>query len=136
MARQPKATETILYLIFGVLTTVINTATYTLLFPIAGNIGANIIAWVVAVAFAFITNKKWVFCSDKWDMEVILKEGGSFVVCRIATGILDMAVMIAGVSICQFNYLITKILANIVVIVLNYVASQWFIFNNSNFALE
>ena len=131
MARQPKATETILYLIFGVLTTVINTATYTLLFPIAGNIGANIIAWVVAVAFAFITNKKWVFCSDKWDMEVILKEGGSFVVCRIATGILDMAVMIAGVSICQFNYLITKILANIVVIVLNYVASQWFIFNKN-----
>ena len=131
MERQSKATETILYLIFGVLTTVINTAAYTLLFPIAGNIGANIIAWVVAVAFAFITNKKWVFCSDKWDMEVILKEGGSFVVCRIATGILDMAVMIAGVSICQFNYLITKILANIVVIVLNYVASQWFIFNKN-----
>ena len=128
MARQPKATEAILYLIFGGLTTVINTAAYTLLYPVAGNIGANIIAWVAAVAFAFITNKKWVFASNHWDRKTILKEAAGFISCRIMTGLLDMGIMFVGVSLCGQNQILTKIVSNAVVIILNYIGSRWFVF--------
>ena len=129
MERQSKATETILYLIFGVLTTVINTAAYTLLYPVAGNIGANIIAWVAAVAFAFITNKKWVFASNHWDRKTILKEAAGFISCRIMTGLLDMGIMFVGVSLCGQNPVWMKIISNVVVIVLNYVGSKWVVFS-------
>lgn len=122
--------EAVLYLIFGMLTTAVNVAVYAFLYPLLGNMGANLAAWAAAVCFAFFTNKKWVFSSGRWDLETVLKEAAGFTACRLATGALDMAVMFAGVSICRLNPLVMKVLSNVIVIVLNYAASKRLIFKH------
>ncbi len=72
--------ETFLYLFFGVCTTIINTAVYALLYEtnLMRNVPSNIIAWVLAVLFAFITNKLWVFKSRNMSRKELLNEVVSF----------------------------------------------------------
>ena len=79
----------ILYGIFGVLTTVINIGVYGLLYSVLGvsNVLSNVVAWIVSVLFAFITNKLWVFESKSFDFNLLIKELGSFTACRLATGV-------------------------------------------------
>ena len=120
----------ILYGIFGVLTTVINIAVYGIFYSVLGvsNVISNIIAWVISVLFAFITNKLWVFESKSFDFKVFMKELGSFTVCRVATGVLDLDIMFVGVDLLKGPAMILKIASNIIVIILNYVMSKLFVF--------
>ena len=85
----------ILYGIFGVLTTIINIVTYGVFYSVLGvsNVISNIIAWVLSVLFAFITNKLWVFESKSFDFKLFMKELGCFTVCRLITGALDLGIM-------------------------------------------
>ena len=78
--------EFLMYAIFGVLTTLINLASYYVLYDVLGisNMGSTAIAWLVAVIFAFVTNKKWVFGSDSMEVKVVLHELISFFLCRAA----------------------------------------------------
>lgn len=85
----------ILYVIFGGITTVINIVTYWLCYDIIGmnNDISNILAWIFSVLVAYITNKIWVFESVTRCFKALIYEMVSFVSCRIATGLIDLAIM-------------------------------------------
>lgn len=127
-----KYREVIMYLIFGVLTTVISLLVYyglvyTVLNPedaIQLQV-ANIISWVAGVTFAYFTNRKYVFESSNKNR---LKEAGSFVLARVTTLVMDMAIMFLGVTILAFNDKIIKIISQVAVIVANYIFSKIFVF--------
>ncbi len=120
----------ITYGIFGVLTTLINIGIYTLCYQQIGigNVVSNIIAWVVAVLFAFVTNKIWVFESKSLEPAVLVAEAVSFFGCRLATGVLDIVIMYVTVDMLALNSTIMKCISNVVVIIVNYVASKFVIF--------
>lgn len=118
------------YGVFGVLTTVINIAVYALCYQKLGisNVISNIVAWTIAVLFAFITNKLWVFESKSMELTVLVREAVSFFGCRLATGVLDLAIMYVTVDRLALNSTLMKCISNIIVIVVNYVASKLVIF--------
>lgn len=120
----------ILYGIFGVLTTAINIGVYSLLYSAfdVSNVVSNVIAWILSVLFAFITNKIWVFESKSLAFKTLLLELGNFIICRLATGVLDLGIMFVGVDLLKGPAIILKVVSNIVVIVLNYVLSKVFVF--------
>lgn len=125
-----KYKSAILYLFFGGCTTVINIAVYDLCFNIIGinNLLSTIIAWVVSVLFAYVTNRKYVFESKATKTKDVLYEISSFFACRGATGVLDVAIMWVTVDILNWNALLWKTISNVIVIVINYVASKLIIF--------
>ena len=118
------------YGIFGVLTTVVNIMAYNLCyykFEIS-NTFSNVIAWIMAVSFAYFTNKIWVFESKSWRWRIIKKEIAAFVSCRLATGILDPIIMYVCVDIMGMQAMIMKFASNVLVVILNYVFSKLIIF--------
>lgn len=119
------------YGIFGVLTTMINICVYQLFYQHIGwsNVDSNVLAWVLSVLFAFVTNKIWVFESKSLEVKVLLFEIVSFFGCRLATGVLDLAIMYVAVDKLSFNSLAMKCISNVIVIIANYVASKLIIFN-------
>ena len=125
-----KYSALIRYGIFGVLTTVINIAIYSLCYERLGigNLVSNAIAWVISVLVAYITNKLWVFDSRTFELSVVFREMISFFGCRIATGLVDMAIMYVTVDVMAWNASAMKCISNVIVIVLNYVASKLLIF--------
>jgi putative flippase GtrA len=126
--------ETISYLIFGVLTTIINIVVFWLaekeLLLFMSKTGAalvgNIIAWVIAVAFAFVTNKLFVFESKSMQPAVLLKELVNFIIARLLSLAFDEGFMY--VAIMFMPSVIAKIISNVFVVVINYVLSKFFIF--------
>ena len=125
-----KYKQTILYLIFGVLSTIVNIVTYVVC---TRNLNiefliSNWIAWIVAVLFAYITNKFFVFESKKTNIKFLIKEFSSFVSCRILSGIIDMILMYIMISLMSLNDFIVKIITNIVVVILNFIFSKLIIF--------
>lgn len=125
-----KYKQTILYLIFGVLSTIVNIVTYAVC---TRNLNiefliSNWIAWIVAVLFAYITNKFFVFESKKTNIKFLIKEFSSFVSCRILSGITEMILMYIMISLMSLNDFIVKIITNIVVVILNFIFSKLIIF--------
>lgn len=118
------------YLIFGVLTTIINIVVYSLCFYILKipNLISNIIAWIMAVIVAYLTNRKYVFDSKANTSKEIFIEVMSFTASRLATLGVDEAIMFFTVDKWGWNGLIMKIISNIIVIILNYVFSKVFVF--------
>lgn len=119
--------EIILYLIFGVLTTVVNLISYLIfvwLFGINYIIG-NILAWLFAVSFAYITNKIWVFESTENNIivEFLLFMGG-----RIFSGVIDSFLLYLFVEIFFWSDLLSKIIIQIIVVILNYLISKLVVF--------
>ena len=124
----------ILYAVFGALTTLVNMASYWLCFNVLGipNVPSTAIAWVLAVCFAFITNKLWVFDSPSFDMKIMAHEVPSFFGARLATGLLDVLVMYLAVDVMKWNSTLWKLISNVIVIVLNYIASKLVIFRKKD----
>ena len=120
----------ILYAVFGALTTLANMAAYWLCFDVSGipNVPSTIIAWVLAVSFAFITNKLWVFGSRSFDAKTLRHEIPSFFGARLLTGLLDVLIMYVTVDVLGWNAMVWKLVSNVIVIVLNYIASKLLIF--------
>lgn len=118
------------YVFFGALTTLINTVAYWILYYgiSVSNTTSTIISWLLAVVFAYVTNKLWVF--EKGNKST-LKEATEFFLSRISTGILDLLIMYVGVELLLFEGGIIKILSNVVVIILNYLLSKLFVFKKS-----
>lgn len=129
-----KNKQLLLYLFFGICTTAINTICYGVLheFLCVDNIPSTIIAWLVAVVFAFTTNKVYVFESKRTRASERLKEFTSFFACRIMTGILDVVIMVIAVDYMKWNSLIWKLISNVVVTIINYVASKFIIFKDDS----
>lgn len=137
-----KYKSVILYLIFGGLTTAVNIVTYALCYQgfklgdwqiLPGlhwaNVPSNIVAWIFGVVFAYVTNKIWVFESKTHSFGELAKEAWKFFSCRFATGVMDLFIMWLCVDILRWNGNLMKVISNILVIILNYVASKLWIFN-------
>ena len=118
------------YLVFGVLTTVVNYAVYLPVYNFCGISAAvsNMIAWVVAVAFAFLTNKPFVFHSHDWSAQTVLPELTKFVSCRIASGALETVILVLSVDCMNWNGNIWKLVTQVLVIIINYVGSKLLVF--------
>ncbi len=128
------------YLVFGVLTTIINiiTAAVTYYFIFANfseewkvNL-STIVAIIVAWIFAYVTNKLYVFNTRTSHWKELLKEMVSFISCRIVTAIVEIALMNILVTVLMFHYMVMKIVVSVIVIVLNYIFSKLFIFKKGN----
>ncbi len=145
-----KTKELILYLIFGVLTTAVSWASYICFVNLCGFSvkTANVLSWISAVIFAFVTNKIWVFNSREWKPLFLIKEVTAFVSSRIITGLLEifgvpllsdlgfdgifysiLEKMNITVKLLFTEGLYSKIILAVVVIVLNYIFSKLMVFN-------
>lgn len=122
--------ETIIYVIFGVLTTVVDFYAFGFLhYDLSLNeVIANTIAWAAAVLFAFITNKLFVFNSKSFERKELIKEFISFVTGRIVTLVLTDIFLIFARFI-NMHMMFAKALISVVVIILNYIFSKLFVFN-------
>lgn len=125
-----KYEEKILYIIFGVITTAVNFISYIVVTRLVGvnYIAANIIAWLVAVSFAFIANKVYVFNSKGFGINSLFDEATKFVLSRVITGTIDVALLYLLVGILDFYDLGSKIIIGIIVLIINYIISKYYIF--------
>ena len=132
-----KYKEVIMYLIFGVATTLVNWIVYSLLMKtsVINMTVSNAIAWFAAVVFAYITNKIFVFESKSWNPAEVWKEVVKFFGARIATGVIEIVglplLYYIGVkqSIFGVEGFLAKILVSVIVVILNYVFSKIFVFS-------
>ena len=122
--------DIISYLFFGVLTTLVN---YFIYFPLYNWLRlsatvSNLIAWIFSVAFAYLTNKPFVFKSRDWSKETVIPELTKFVGCRLGSGALETAIIWLTVDMLQWNGNLMKIFISVLVVALNYVGSKWLVF--------
>lgn len=130
-----KYEEVIWYLIIGGLTTLINILSYFLVTQTFLNPTdklelqiAEVISWIVAVVFAYFTNRKYVF---KKKNNISIKEMTSFFGSRIVTLLIEMILMYIFVSLLKYNDKIIKIIIQLIVIVLNYIFSKFIVFRKN-----
>ena len=141
-----KYKELITYVIFGVLTTLVNWVTYAVVVKLSpASIStltwitvSQAVAWVAGVLFAFVTNKLWVFESKSFTPETVIKEFISFVAARALTGVLEvfgLPLMVTafeklGIQQTVFGIegMIPKLIISVVVVILNYVFSKLIVF--------
>ncbi len=141
--------EVILYIVFGVLTTAVNLIVFTIcnrafdgtiflnsdflsfLFLGKPYLLSNTIAWIVAVVFAFFTNKMFVFQSKSFEIKNLLKELASFLGARVFSLIVEQIGLFILIDKVLLNELVSKIILGIVVVILNYFFSKLFIFKKS-----
>lgn len=122
--------EVITYVIFGVLTTAVNFLAFYLLNDLMRMhyFWANALAWVVAVVFAFVTNKQFVFESKSWKLKSTLKEAIGFTGGRVVTLLLEQGGMLLFVEAIHMNENLAKAILAVIVVILNYVFSKLWIF--------
>ena len=125
-----KYKEVILYLIFGGLTTLVNIVGYILLsrWLQMDTMSANGIALALSILFAYVTNKLFVFESRTDSLSAAVREFCSFITCRLITMAIDMMIMYVTVDILGWYDVAMKVLANILVIALNFVFIKLIIF--------
>ena len=114
------------YVVFGILTTVVNIVVYFIFSRLGVNyLISNILAWFLSVLFAYVTNRRWVFESNSSN---VLKECGLFFSGRIFSGIIDTGLMYLFIDILSIGDVVSKIVIQVIVVVLNYVISKWVVF--------
>lgn len=118
------------YLFFGVLTTAVNYLVYLPCYNWVGLSAAvsNAVAWVFAAAFAYLTNKTFVFRSHDWSRKTVLPELVKFLGCRVGSGAVETAILLIAVDILAWNGNLWKLLTSVLVVVLNYVGSKLLVF--------
>lgn len=122
--------DIISYLFFGVCTTIVNYIIYLPCYNLLGISAtvSNMIAWVVAVAFAYLTNKPFVFKSHDWSKETVIPELTRFVGCRIGSGAAETLILFLAVDLLGWNGNIWKLVTQVMVVVLNYIGSKLLVF--------
>lgn len=131
--------ETILYLVFGVLATILNIILFYLfvnIMEISVGLG-NIVDTIICIVFQYFTNRIWVFESKNSGGEAV-KEFIQFILARSVTAIIDQLFVVIGADILVVKLVIpskqsifvlgVKVLSNIIIIVLNYIFSKFFVF--------
>ena len=129
-----KNKEIINYLIFGVLTTVVSFVVYFIFAKVfkIDEVISNVISWFFSVLFAFITNKLYVFESKETGKKTLLKEIISFYLARLFTGVAcDLGVFALMVKTFKINDVLSKLVTQVIVIILNYVLSKLFVFKQN-----
>lgn len=148
-----KIKEIVMYVIFGVLTTLVSWISYTVLINLCSFsvFWSNFVSWILSISFAYITNKLWVFNSKSWMPKILLKEITTFVGSRGITGIIEIVCvpLLAKTGFDNIFYNIiekigmtqkvlftdgiySKISLAIIVVILNYVFSKLIIFKNKD----
>ena len=126
--------DLIAYLFFGALTTLVNYAVYL---PCYNWLGwsatlSNVIAWVAAVAFAFLTNKPFVFKSHDWSAKTLLPELTKFVGCRLGSGALETLIIFVAVDCLRPDDVlwgnVVKLITSVLVVIVNYIGSKLLVF--------
>ena len=129
-----KYKELISYIFWGAVVTAVN---YGIYFCCTKQLQldyliSNVISWIISVAFAFVVNKLFVFASKSWSIEIVLPELWKFVSARIFSGALETGLLFLFVTVMHMNDSVIKIIAGIVVIILNYIMSKLLIFKKVN----
>lgn len=129
-----RAREVISYLVFGGLTTLVNIVVYAICTMVLGwaVLASNILAWILSVLFAYVTNRAFVFHSGRKSAAGLLGEAAGFFAGRLATGAFDTLFMIVAVDMLHLPNLVMKVASNVVVIILNYVISKLLVFRSSD----
>lgn len=136
-----KNREVLMYLFFGVLTTAVSfvTAGITKYLCESAGLGkgavsniSTVVSWICAVTFAYVTNRIWVFDSKVESKKGLFAEMASFYSGRLFTLFVEMGIMWLGYSVMGINYWVTKIVANVVVLILNYVISKLIVFKKKD----
>lgn len=140
-----KYKEIITYIIFGGLTTAVSFVSYavfTKIIPIQNGITlasvSNVLSWICAVLFAFVTNKIWVFESKEKGAKKVFSEFCKFVASRLLTGVIEWAgvpfLMYIGLKQTIFGIegMLSKVLVSVIVVILNYVFSKLFVFKGKS----
>ena len=122
--------DVLAYLFFGGLTTAVNYVVYLPCYNWLGFSAAvsNVIAWVAAVAFAYLTNKPFVFKSHDWSWNTVGPELLKFVGCRVGSGLLETAFIFVTVDCFDWNGNWMKLITSVLVVILNYVGSKLLVF--------
>lgn len=125
-----KYKELILYVFFGGLTTLVNWGLYWLFadFLSLSYLLSTAVAQLAAILFAYITNRIWVFDSKVHGLRGIACEIAKFFGCRAVSFVLDLLCMYVGVDLLKIDDMLMKLLANVIVIIANYVLSKLFVF--------
>lgn len=125
--------ETITYAVAGVLTTLVNFYSYHFFCNILGikNLVANAIAWVLAIIFSYIVNDLWVFRSETKDLRNEINKAIKFFSVRIGSFVVEEAGLYVFVDILFWNNMLVKAGLAVIVIIINYIFSKLFIFNNN-----
>ena len=118
------------YLFFGGLTTVVNYIVYLPCYNYLGISAAvsNVIAWAAAVAFAYVTNKPFVFHSHDWSAKTVVPELTKFIGTRLGSGGLETLVLLVFVDMLKGNGNVWKLLTSVLVVALNYIGSKLLVF--------
>lgn len=122
--------DVLVYLVFGVLTTAVNYVVYLPCYNLLHMSAAvsNVIAWVFAVAFAYLTNKPFVFKSYDWSTKTVVPELTKFVMTRIGSGVLETFIIFLTVDLLAWNGNVMKLITSVLVVVINYVGSKLLVF--------
>ncbi|MBE7038802.1 MAG: GtrA family protein [Ruminococcaceae bacterium] len=126
-----KYKSTIMYLIFGFLTMVISVATFAIFIQIGFDEHmSNILSWIIAVIFAFVTNKIFVFEDKEKEFKIVVNQIIKFFFSRLFTLFLEEAIIYVFVTRLNYGAIFIKLIAQIIVIILNYILSKKIAFNN------
>ena len=122
--------DILVYLIFGVLTTAVNYIVYLPCYNLLhlSSAVSNVIAWAAAVAFAYVTNKPFVFHSHDWSAKTVVPELTKFIGTRLGSGGLETIVLLVFVDMLKGNGNAWKLLTSVLVVVLNYIGSKRLVF--------
>lgn len=125
-----KYRDILVYLVFGALTTAVNYLVYLPCYNVMHLSSAlsNVIAWAAAVAFAYVTNKPFVFHSHDWSAKTVIPELTKFIGTRLGSGGLETLVLLIVVDILCMNGNLWKLLTSALVVVLNYIGSRLLVF--------
>ena len=125
--------EFLSFVFFGGLTTVVNYLVYIPCLYLLGLSAtlSNVIAWPVAVVFAFVTNKPFVFRSHDWSAKVVWPELGKFVGARLVSGGIETAIILVTVDLFHWNGIVMKLVVSVLVIVMNYLGGKLLVFRKS-----
>ena len=118
------------YLFFGVLTTAVNYLVYLPCYNLLHISAAlsNVIAWAFAVAFAYLTNKPFVFKSHDWSAKTVVPELTKFVMTRLGSGAAETVFIFVTVDVLFLNGNEMKLLTSVGVVILNYFGSKLLVF--------
>lgn len=125
-----KNKEVLLYLFFGALAFCVSISTYAFFNVLLdlNELVANILSWVITVLFAFFTNRVWVFNSNTSNLKEFLKQMIAFFGGRILTLIIEEVILFVFITLLSFSSMAVKVVAQIIVILLNYVISKILVF--------
>jgi len=126
-----KYRDIIVYLLLGVLTAIVTMSVYIpMVLATDSATLSNVVSWVAAAIFAYVTDKPWVFHSYDWSFKVVGPEFLKFTGSRIFSLLIETAIVYYFADYLSFNAIIVKALASLIVVVINYFASKLIVFRD------